>query len=271
MEAMYPETEKKAIHPLGIFKEGFGLWQRNFPALSCIYLIFYLPLFIFQILFPRPNILFDMLENNRGSLNEDLSIAIGLRFWIIFLPSLILSAWAFVAMAITANKFLNNLPCKIWESITDTKSHFFSYVSTRFDYWVLVIGICVLIVRIADLFLRELNKNLLGVIASIGMITSVYFATRLWLAGIISIIEDKHNMKALNRSYDLGKRQGYTNIMLGVFLVISAVSSWNIWAMISVGWPVGLSVWTILFLAGIILIPLSISLRVILYQKLIAG
>lgn len=270
MEIIYSETEKKAIHPIAIFKEGFLLWRKNFFTLSSIYLIFYLPLFIFQILSPRPNILFDMLENNRGSLNEDLSMAITWRFWIIFLPSLILSAWAFAVMVITVNKFLNNLPCKIWESITDTKSHFFCYVSTRFDYWVLVIGICVLIVKTADLFLRESNKNL-GAIASIGMITSVYFATRLWLAGIISIIEDKHNMKALNRSYDLGKRQGYTNIMLGVLLVISAVSSWNIWAMISVGWPVSLSVWAILFLVGIILIPLSISLRVILYQKLIVG
>src|SRR3989338_1981803 len=107
MEIIYPSSNKKSIHPIGIFKEGLGIWQSNFLCLSGIYLIFYSPSIILQML--------QLFLLNANPLTQQ-----GVSSIIALLNFLIGSA-VFVALSIAVNKATSGVNCKIIKIITQLK------------------------------------------------------------------------------------------------------------------------------------------------------
>ena len=271
MEIIYPETEKKAIHPIAIFKEGFGLWRRNFLALSGIYLLVSLPAIAVQILFLAKTT-YGLRQNLGSSLSN-----IGL-----ILVSWLLNGWVFVALVIAVNKVIVDADCKIMENIKEARKRFLYYLGATFLFVFLLSVIYAIFSISAALLITSWKlKKIFGmVIFSLTTIScivaAVYFAIRLSLGSVISAIEDKGPMGALRRSHSLIKNYVVAVVgehcllmmlyVLFVILLISlAVLSLAVFGKDSINLVFLLSY---VYLAGIVLTPLCISISVILYKKL---
>lgn len=280
MEMIYPKTEKKAIHPIGIFKEGFGFWRRNFLVLSSISLLVDLPI-------------------------------IGLKVWVAPLrttgvdifdfPLLLLGwlfgAWGVVAVTMAVDKQGAGKGSKIWENIIGARKRFLPYLGAAILYelsFLLITIIALLICIVISLFgygynftIKEFSLNTsISILLSfllllpVYLLVLLYFTIRLSLGGIISVIDDTAgSLIALRRSHALIKR--YVTAVVGDYLLLGAVSilfclaAFFLLSFMGVGIKIqlsykGVGFWGIFLgnLPFIILGPLWISVMVALYKKL---
>lgn len=278
MEVIYPVSKKKAIHPIAIFKEGLGLWAKNLLCRGGIYLVAQLPF-------------------------------IGLGIWVaslrpgsdIFdLPMLFLgwffSAWGVVAVTMAVDKQGGaDKGNKIWENIIGARKRFLPYLGTTIlcDLLLLLITIIALIsfivISVFGNAYNSVTKNfpyeiitnvLLCFLLPALVFVLLYFAIRLSLGGIISVVDDTAGpLTALRRSHALIKK--YVTSVVGVYALLGVVSILFYLAVlallslagieikIQVGYK-GAGFWGIILinLFFIILTPLWTSIKVELYKKL---
>ena len=223
MEAIYPIAEKKAIHPIVIFKDGFLLWKKNFLSLSAIYLIVLLPHFVLTALFPKVFIQAGTCAIRPNSA-DSLAKLIG------NLVALLIGVWAFVALIGAIKRVAGGADCKVIESIKDAARRFAPCLGT------MVLSGCVVAVPFLAVALGVPGAFLLirsGIIAELIIFltgiacfaSSIYFFIRFSVGGIISVVEDAGPIGALKRSYRLTKNYVTPAIgELGLLLLLGVVT-----------------------------------------------
>ena len=272
MEVIYPVSDKKAIHPIGIFKEGFSLWVRNFLALGSIYLILYLPVITLQILFLELRVC-GLQPGLKGNSYGNKLIA---------LLDALLGSWAFIALTIGLNKAADGQACRIMENIKAAGRRFFPYLGTGILY-VLLVGLVGIVsalgATVSFLLLRD-RYIVLGIVISslaviVGVCAGVYFAIRLSLGSIVSIIEEQGPIIFLKRSYRLIKN--YVTPVVGEYCFLALLSLIFFLPLILLGF-LGfaakdaklfyLCVIVSWYLLNAALTPFFVGIMVTLYQKL---
>lgn len=276
MEVIYPVSEKRAIHPIAIFKEGFGLWAKNSLGLAGIFLTLHMPVMALQILFPAKEVCGlgpGLAKSSPGGK-------------LISLFGFLVGSWAFVALAIGINKISQAKgSAKVIENIKDALRRILPYLGTVILYG-LLLGIIMIVCAAGIALIPLLRKsNSAGVIylglaifftiGIAGLCAEVYYAIRLSLGGLASAIENKGPISALKRSHALIKN--YVNpvageygllmlvsiaaavlLMFYVVILTSVIKVRPIYAGVLICW----------YLISSCLSPLLVSILVNLYQKL---
>lgn len=268
--SIYPVAEKKAIHPIAIFKDGFLLWKKNFLCLSGIYLILHLPVIALQILFPDPRIC-GLIPGLKGS-------SLGVSFIVCFISSLF-DSWAFIALSIGLNKAADGQICRIMENIKAAGRRLLPCLAIIILYTLLAVLVGVVAIlgaRVSFILLGSRDMVLYMVLARavsyLVLITGVYFAIRLSLSFIVSIIEKQRPISASKRSYRLTKN--YVSPIVGeycllalLFLIFFLPANFFVFLSKEVK-IVYHCVIVYYYLLGAIVTPFFVGITVTLYKKL---
>lgn len=257
--------EKKALHPVAIFKESWGLYLRNFRRLAGIYSIIYLPLSavsLIQSFFPA---------------------APGVNlFFLLWTPAgMAISIWGHLALLFFVSKITAaEGACGIKEGLRGAGRYFWPYIGASTLQILFISGIAAIIgvlgFGIAAL-LWEANKIMAilipAVIITASVAVAVYFMIRWSIYGALSVIEGAGPVAALKGSYRLVK--GYVNPVVGEYcllILVSIVGSLPLMILGAIGGAdnSAISRATIIYLAAInmALTPLVAAALVILYRKL---
>lgn len=282
MEVIYPATEKKAIHPLGIFKQGFGLWRRNFLSLGGIYFMLYLPVMVLQVLSPSLKVC-----GLKPGLAKNFPQGI-----LIVLFTFLAGGWAFVAVSLAVDNLMRQEKAGIWENIIAARKRFFPYLGTLLLSGLVFFSMAVIFAcgakaaallvsaelkkwfsggEIIPLFL-QIARLLPHFLLILGVCVTVYFAIRLSLAGAVSVIEGTGPAGAIKHSWRLIKN--YVFPVAGEYILLCAASFLFFLAVVFLGVAIkALKVpdaWLnpLDSLLSIILTPLWVSVMVALYKKL---
>ena len=122
MEIIYPKETIKAIHPLGIFREGWGILLEKFPALAGIFLLFNCPASLVTI----------FLERFLGSAAQ-VSTKAGIGIFIVQLIALLISSWGAVAAFLLIGKEKG-----LAESIKEARRSYLPFIGTIILFGLLV-------------------------------------------------------------------------------------------------------------------------------------
>lgn len=283
MEVIYPASEKTAIHPIAIFKEGFGLWARNFLSLGGICFILYLPVIVLQMLFPDPKVWGLKPGLAKNSLSDIL----------IALFAFLVGSWAFVVVSLAVDKLMRGEKAGIWENIIAARKRFFPYLGTLLLSGLVFFSVAAIFAcgakAVTLLVSAELKKRFSGgeiiplflqiarllppFLLILGVCATVYFAIRLSLGGIVSVVDDTAGpLTALKRSHALIKR--YVTPVVGAYALLFLISFLFFLVMVFLGVAIKAlkvsGVWLNPFdsLLSIILTPLWVSAMAALYKKL---
>lgn len=265
MEIIYPE-EKKAIHPVRIFKEGFGLWLKNFFALSCAYLVIYAPLLVINIsiaiLFPA---------NDATGAEKIFFGAVSLLQWFA-------GIWAVIAFLLINIKTQGNSAI---ENIIDAKNYILPYLGNAVLFLLLLALILLLGTGLflLGVFCLAIKQTILGIIVMLAaaipcLFAIVFFAIRLSLGGVICVAEKTGPVVALKRSHYLIKK--YVTPVVGeyslnflavlMFVALQLLFSLIFRKFSQAGFDIAAQ--SFQFAAGVVLMPLLAAISLVLYNKL---
>ncbi len=267
MEVIIPGKHKKAVHPIAIFKESWGICWKNLGKLSVIYLIFNLPL---AVIYLTP--MASKLHNQKPSLS--------MLLWII--PVLIISIWGHVALLLGSKKAMDLEVYTIGQSIVQVKNFILKYLGTILSVLLFFMGVVILggvSIAIISALLLKVNKILaisicLALIIAI-LVFSIYFMLRWSLASIVCVLENARPFAALKRS--LALVTDYVHPVVGIFCLTMLTYIVCVLPFIIIGAFLGVGndtdqankVGTIYsFVINIILVPLWTIITVVLYKKL---
>ena len=259
---MIPQAEKKAVHPILIFKEGWGFFRGHFKTLAAIYFLTY---FISRLLMSSVGVFFPEATNAR---------------LLVSLLALPLSFWGFIALIFCANMILRGETQGVAFCLKQSLRHFFPYLGGSFiiggfSFLVFFVGI---MLPIYVFYILRLGNPVLGlsifgffVLISVGLF--VYFILRWSLYGIVCVTEDAGPVGALKRSFILARR--YINpliILYGLFFLLGIPKLIPVLVLSQAQKSVVPSnvLWVFLISSGIdlILAPLWACVAVVLYHKL---
>lgn len=227
-----PEPDKKAIHPIAIFKEGFTLWRKNFLSLNGIYLIMSSPFIVLLVFFPKAFVVGGIFAALQKLSEPDLAT----KQLIVLSAIVLVNQWAFVALAGAVNKIANGESRKVLENIGNARKRFLPYLGTEISRDLLLCFVfiisCLCMVLLAKMMVRLENIiliiifiSLIPIIGITCLASIVYFVIRLSLGSIISVVETGGPIRALKRSHHLIKR--YVTPAVGVyclFLPLAVIS-----------------------------------------------
>ncbi len=267
MEVIIPGKHKKAVHPIAIFKESWGICWKNLGKLSVIYLIFNLPL---AVIYLTP--MASKLHNQKPSFS--------MLIWI--LPVLIISIWGHVALLLGSKKAIDLEVYTIGQSIVQVKNFILKYLGTILSVLLFFMGVVILggvSTAIILALLLKVNKILaisicLALIIAI-LVFSIYFMLRWSLASIVCVLENARPFSALKRSFVLVT--DYVHPVVGIFCLTILAYIVCILPFIIIGAFLGVGndtdqankIGTIYSLViNIILVPLWTIITVVLYRKL---
>lgn len=198
---------KKAIYPVLIFKEAWGLYLKDFKKLSGIYLA----LFVLYLLFTLLSL-----------------VVVGDQSKILNLILMILSSLVSVPLIFATCKVAQGEGVNIVESILlGIKKYLVRYIALNllivlFFSSIVFVGFAVVVVLYAMLGRGSiLSVFAVQIIPVIIVISSfVYFGIRWALAGVVCIAEDLGPIKSLRRSAVLIKN--YVTPVVGEYALIAA-------------------------------------------------
>jgi len=188
-----PDKNRKAIHPVSIFKEAWGICWKNVTKLVAIYLIFNLPIL---------SVYLTPMASKLQSPKPSLSI-----FLWFFLPVFIISTWGHIALLLGAKKATDLEDYTIGQSISQVRGLFLKYLGTILIIALFFMGVTILggvsIVIILALLLK-VNKILATLICLVLAIVTlgylIYFILRWSFASTVCILENTRPVAALKRS-----------------------------------------------------------------------
>lgn len=191
-----PDKCKKAIHPIVIFKEAWGICWANIAKLGVIYLIFNLPI---TLVYLTPMV--SKLQNQKPTLSI---------FFLFFLPVLLVSICGHIALLLGIKKAVDSEDYTIGQSISQVKLFFLKYLGVILIITLFVMGIMILggmsIAMILAVLLK-VNKILALMICLALAITAlaflVFFSLRWSLAATVCVLENISPIAALKRSLSL--------------------------------------------------------------------
>lgn len=268
MEIIIPEKHKKAIHPVLVFKEAWGICRKNLGKLSVIYLIFNLPI---AVIYLTP--MASKLQDQKPSLPVFLGF---------FIPVLIISIWGHIALLLGVKKAVELEDYKIGQSISQAISFFLKYLGTVLLAALFFMGITMLGGTSAAIILGILSKvnKILAVsicllIAIAVFMFLIYFMLRWSLATTVCVLENARPAAALKRSLSLVTK--YIHPVVGTYCLILLIYILCLLPFIIVGTLFGIGndtdqanrVGTIYsVLINIVLVPFWSTIAVVLYKKL---
>ena len=267
MQIIYPQ-DRKAIHPVGIFKEGFGLWLKNFFALSGAYLVIYAPLLVINIsiaiLFPA---------NDATSVEKIFFGAVSLLQWFAGMWAVI----AFLLINIKAQAPGNSAI----ENIIDAKNYILPYLGNTvlFLLFLALISLLGAGLFLLGVFCLAIKQAILGIIVMLVsaipcLFAIVYFAIRLSLGGVVCVAEKTGPVIALKRSHELVKK--YVTPVVGayclnflavlIFVILQVLFSLIFKKFSQTCFDIAAQ--SFQFAAGLVLVPLLAAISLVLYNKL---
>ena len=252
---------KKAIHPVLIFKDALGVWKSSWQSLAKLYLIVALPLLIVNFFLKGPS-------------------SQSLLPWFVYTLINWLAGALLMAFLLTAvkEKFLGRAVS--WQgAIYEAKKYFWPYLLTSALYSIIVAGILFLGVTLSVWLYYFLMKplgillSLLAVLpcVSVFLAAAVYLVIRLSLCAVVCIMEDIFAFAALKRSHQMVKP--YVNAVVGEYclallmIIVSFVPLWIAESLRS-GSASGVTADTYLFCVNIITQCIWVSIMVVLYKNL---
>jgi len=268
MEIIIPEKHKKAIHPVLVFKEAWGICRKNLGKLGVIYLIFNLPI---AIIYLTP--MASKLQDQKPSLSVFL--------WF-FTPVLIISIWGHIALLLGVKKAVELEDYKIGQSISQAISFFLKYLGTVLLAALFFMGITMLGGISAAIILGILSKvnKILAVsicllIAIVVFMFLIYFMLRWSLATTVCVLENARPVAALKRSLSLVTK--YVHPVVGTYCLIPLVYIACLPPFIIIATLCGMGsdtdqanrvgmIYSVLI--NIVLVPFWSTLAVVLYKKL---
>ncbi|MFA5276465.1 MAG: hypothetical protein WC417_06215 [Candidatus Omnitrophota bacterium] len=194
MEMIIPEEEKKALHPVAIFKEGWSFGFKNLKSFIGPYLVIYLPILLLAL------IELVMVRTGKPDLTQTL----------MGLANIILSCWGSVVMINIAKKISDGQPCNFSASFKDSGRYLLSYAGAA-ALMILTLAAIVLcgvtLSVLAGRIFWQMNRVLTVLLIGVSVVASVsgvvYFSIRWALYGILCVVEEAGPIKALKRSFQL--------------------------------------------------------------------
>ncbi|MFA5311484.1 MAG: hypothetical protein WC355_04145 [Candidatus Omnitrophota bacterium] len=252
---------KKAIHPVSIFKEALGIWKLDWQSLAKLYLVVALPLLIINLFLKGPS-----------SQSQFLWFFYALINW---LAGALLMAFLLIAVK---ERILGGA-VSIKGVIYATKKYFWPYLLTSTLYSIIVAGI--LFAGVASsfwlyyFFIKPLGVmlSLLAILpfVAVFLAAAVYWIIRMSLCAVICIMEDNFAFAALRRSYRLVKP--YVNAVVGEYCLASLmiiaffIPLW-VAEYVRSGAASGVAADIYLFCANIVMQCIWASIMVVLYKNL---
>jgi hypothetical protein len=268
MEIVIPGKHKKAIYPVLVFKEAWGICRKNLGKLSVTYLIFNLPI---AVIYLTP--MASKLQDQKPSLSTLL--------WF-FLPVLILSIWGHIALLLGARKAVDLEDYKIGQNINQTSPFFLKYLGTVLLAALSLMGITMLgglSVAMILAMLSKVNKILAAsiclVIVILTVMSLIYFMLRWSLATTVCVLENTRPVAALRRSLSLVTE--YVHPVVGTYCLILLIYIACLLPFIVIATLCGIGgdtdqanrVGTIYSIfINIVLVPFWSTVTVVLYKKL---
>ncbi|MFH1198557.1 MAG: hypothetical protein V1650_00095 [Candidatus Omnitrophota bacterium] len=219
MQIILPSTmTKKAIHPLGILRAGFGLWKTNFLILLGVYCLIEIPVILIATALP---IIF--AKSSAAYIVKGIPV-------LALIMGLLAGIWSSAALILTVCKPRENKPGGVISNIKEALRFFLPYlgmsiISTAFILLLVGVGIA-LLSGVTQLF--SLLKTAQTVSAIILLILCipvflfiVYWVIALSLGGVSCVAEQKGPVRSVLRSYALIKN--YIIPVAGVFLLVVAI------------------------------------------------
>ncbi|MDD3987666.1 MAG: hypothetical protein PHS12_01305 [Candidatus Omnitrophica bacterium] len=252
---------KKAMHPVSIFKEALGIWKSNWQSLAKLYLIVALPLLIINFFLKGPSSQ-SLLPWFFYTFINWLAGALLMTFLLIAIKERLLGGAVSIKGAICA-----------------TKKYFWSYLLTSALYSIIVAGILFAGVT-SSVWLYYFLIKPLGILLSLLAIlpfvavflaAAVYWIIRLSLCAVVCIMEDSFAFAALKRSYQLVKP--YVNAVVGEYclallmVILFFIPLW-VAEYVRSGAASGVAADIYLFCANIVMQCIWVSIMVVLYKNL---
>jgi len=268
MQIIMPDTYKKAIHPVAIFKEAWGICRKNLGKLSAIYLIFNLPI---TVMYFTP--MTSELQHPKPRLP---------MLFLFFLPVLVISIWGHIALLLGTKKAVDLEDYTIGQSMSQAKAFFFKYLGTLLIIILFFMGVMMLgVVSFAMILGLLSNTNkilalLLCLLLAITVIASlIYFMLRWSFAATACVLENANPIVALKRSLSLVT--DYVHPLVGSYCLIILAYIVCILPFIIVGAFLGVgndanqanrvgAIYSIMI--NIVLVPFWTTISVVLYKKL---
>ncbi|MFA4993144.1 MAG: hypothetical protein WC571_04165 [Candidatus Omnitrophota bacterium] len=191
-----PDTYRKSIHPVAIFKEAWCVCRKNLGKLSAMYFIFNLPFIVFYLT-PMAS----KLQDQKPSLPVFLGF---------FVPAIVISIWCQISLLLGAKKAVDLEDYSIGQSIKQAKPFFFKYLGAILIIYLFLMGMTILggvSTAIILPLLLKVNKILAALICSTLVITVIVFLAYfmiVWsLAPAVCVFENARPVAALKRSFSL--------------------------------------------------------------------
>jgi len=268
MEIIMPGKTKKAIHPLLITREAWGICLKNLKKMSAIFLIFNLPVLAIYL---TP--LGDKLQHQKLNFSIFIFVVISI---------LAFSIWNHIALLLGAKKAVDFEEYTVGQSVKQAGPLFFKYLgtglaATSFLSCLIMFGL--IFVAVAFPLLLKINKILaisICLAAAITVIwTFVYFMLRWSLATAVCVLENSRPLAALKRSHFLVTE--YVHPVVGTYCLFTLMYIACMLVFVIIGAFLGLSndenqsncVGMIFsMLINTVLVPFWTIATVILYKEL---
>lgn len=270
MEIIIPVTEKKALHPVAIYREGLKILAKNFLRLCGIYLFVSGPISILGFVLFR--------FGSKGSIRATL-ITLPL-----LLLQFLLSAWGFVSLVMAINKYLTGSTCKVFENLKDARTRILTYILASALFMLLLLaipafgtGLLFLSIRIFGNINWALAFIMFAIIVIVCLLTFIYFFIRLFLYGVISTLENIGPLACLKQSHNLIKQHVAPVVgefcLVGITALVFAIPLLVLAAVEKEPGKVNIAAYTYQVLLNLILVPFWAAVSVVMYKKLreIAG
>lgn len=264
---MPTQQEKKAVHPIAIFKTARALCWSNLGKLSMIYLVFNLPITIFSL---SPQ--FKSLSTQKPTLTV----------WLWFLLIIGVSSWGHIALLLGAQKALGGQQYTVGQSISRAQLFLVKYYLLLASLTLFIFGLVIVTgvsVALVLVFLSQVN-NILAALVSVFLVIAlisalVFFLLRWSLASVTCVFENSWPKTALKSSFALVKDQinpltGIYGLMMLVYLagIIPILLAQTLSGASQESSPVQTSMTIYLFLINVVLVPFWAMITVVLYNKL---
>ncbi|MGA2775141.1 MAG: hypothetical protein ABSE81_03655 [Candidatus Omnitrophota bacterium] len=194
MQTIIPEDEKKVLHPVAIFKEGWSLCFKNLQSFIGPYLVIYLPILLLAL------IEMGMTRTNKPDLRQTL----------MGLVNIILSCWGSVVIINIAKKISDGQQCNFSASFKGSGKYLLSYLGAAIIMLLVLSAIILCGVTLsifAGRIFWQINRVLTVLLICASMVAAVsgvvYFSIRWALYGTLCVVEEAGPIKALKRSFQL--------------------------------------------------------------------
>lgn len=266
MQVTYPEgTQPKAIHPVGIFREGWAVWRRCAGLLSKLYLLIFAPVYLVTVV-----ISFMLPAKIETPTQMTLTIISALLVMLV-------GIWGGVAMILAVVKNMTGSENSVGANISEAKGYFLRYFITTILYTLILVLVILTGTFLAGLIGGALGKNMAsGIVTIILMVLTLlagaYFFIRLFLCGTVCVLENIGPIAALKHANSLVKKHmaPVIGVMMLVFLTLVLVGApmWGVAAVYKNSDSVDTISQIYQFITNVVFMPAWTAIMVVLCNKL---